>query len=224
MGRASACHHQAGPSDPFQADSWGAQFQNIIGLKTFQLELETVEKKKPELDAIVARAPGWQFPLGDGSLLVLDQSMTRRTGWVGNLFGKVESHSHEPSGYQAQNTNIRVSGYIESESEFDDLLVPQSRDGADKQDTVDTGHHGSSNNDTLELTEERPAEAGTASSASELSTSRIPTEPSSAKQRLVADGVKFIDENLEPHLPEDKLQTYYVVTMTWCTHKDLRGQ
>lgn len=100
-GRASACNHHAGPSDPFQAHSWGAQFRNIDGLKTFQLELETIEKKRPELDAIVARAPGWQFPLGDGNLLILDQSKTRRTGWVGHLFGKVPSDSHEPPGYQA---------------------------------------------------------------------------------------------------------------------------
>lgn len=95
-GRASAFNHQAGTSDPFHPDSWGAQFRDINGLKTFQLELETVEKKKPELDAIVAHAPGWHFPLGDGNLLVLDESKTRRTGWVGHLFGKVDAHSHEP--------------------------------------------------------------------------------------------------------------------------------
>lgn len=52
------------------------------------MELETVEKKKLELDVIVARAPGWQFPLGDQHVLILDESKTRRTGWVGHILSK----------------------------------------------------------------------------------------------------------------------------------------
>ena len=51
------------------------------------LELETVEKKKDELDAIVSRAPGWRFALYDGQVLVLDESRTTRTGWLGRRLG-----------------------------------------------------------------------------------------------------------------------------------------
>ena len=71
------------PTDPFASGSWGSAFHEISGLEIFELELETVEKKKGELDAIVSRAPGWQFPLHDGQVLVLDESRTTRTGWLG---------------------------------------------------------------------------------------------------------------------------------------------
>ena len=75
------------PSDPFVEGSWGSAFQKISGLETFDLELETVEKKKGELDAIVSRAPGWRFALDDGQVLVLDESRTTRTGWLGRRLG-----------------------------------------------------------------------------------------------------------------------------------------
>ena len=75
------------PSFPFVSGSWGKAFQEISGLKTFELELETVEKKKGELDAIVSRAPGWQFPLHDDQVLILDESRTTRTGWLGRRLG-----------------------------------------------------------------------------------------------------------------------------------------
>ncbi len=53
------------------------------GLKTFELELETVEGKRKELDEIVLRAVDWRFPLGDENVLVLNPARTRRTGWHG---------------------------------------------------------------------------------------------------------------------------------------------
>ncbi|KAL2050533.1 hypothetical protein ABVK25_009202 [Lepraria finkii] len=58
-------------------------------LKVFQLELETVEKKKDELDAIVARAPSWQFPLDGDRIMLLDESKTKHIGWLGH---KLASH------------------------------------------------------------------------------------------------------------------------------------
>ena len=88
-GRPSAYSYKVGLSARFEKDSWGNQFRNILGLKEFELELETVEKKKDELDAIIARTPDWEFPLGDGSILILNQAKTKRTGWVGYPLGKV---------------------------------------------------------------------------------------------------------------------------------------
>ena len=82
------------PSDPFDKRSWGGAFQKISGLETFVLELETVEKKKGELDAIVSRAPGWRFALHDGQVLVLDESRTTETGWLGRRLGMINvSHN-----------------------------------------------------------------------------------------------------------------------------------
>ena len=86
-GRPSMCNPQVGPSEPFERHSWGYHFRNIIGLQEFHLELETIEQKKTELDAIVARAPGWEFPLGDGNVLILSKAPPARTGWVGYELG-----------------------------------------------------------------------------------------------------------------------------------------
>ncbi|KAL8867645.1 MAG: hypothetical protein Q9174_005524 [Haloplaca sp. 1 TL-2023] len=70
-------------SDPFEPGSWGIYLREIPGLDKFELELETVESKKSELDAIVDRAKSWEFNLGDGRTLIINASKTRRTGWVG---------------------------------------------------------------------------------------------------------------------------------------------
>ncbi|KAL8642008.1 MAG: hypothetical protein Q9226_008559 [Calogaya cf. arnoldii] len=86
QGKASTENHSR-PSDPFEPGSWGNQFRKIKGLRKLHLELETVEKKKSELDAIVNRAEGWQFALADDHVLRLDKSKTRRNAWIGACQG-----------------------------------------------------------------------------------------------------------------------------------------
>ncbi len=71
----------------FALESWGNQFRKIKGLQRLQLELETVANKKQELDAIVDRADGWEFPLADDRALRFNRSKTRRTGWIGASLG-----------------------------------------------------------------------------------------------------------------------------------------
>ena len=82
QGQPSAMGHSTA-SDGFHVQSWGQQFSYFKRLKTFELELETVEGKCKELDEIVIRAADWRFPLGDGNVLVLNPTRTRRTGWHG---------------------------------------------------------------------------------------------------------------------------------------------
>ena len=72
-----------GENDPFCENSWGNAFRDLHGLKQFVLELETVEGKRAKLDEIVARAAGWRFPLGDGNILVLNESKTKYSAWKG---------------------------------------------------------------------------------------------------------------------------------------------
>ena len=76
-------HLQSQPSDPFDPNSWGNQFRKFRGLKLLELELESIEGKRIELDDIVRRAPGWQFPLGDSQALILNPKETTRTGRIG---------------------------------------------------------------------------------------------------------------------------------------------
>lgn len=75
--------NRRGASDPFDGSSWGNQLQHFQALKTFELELETVEGKSVELDEIVKWAPGWKFPVANDRVLRLNPSKTRRTGWHG---------------------------------------------------------------------------------------------------------------------------------------------
>ncbi|KAL9098864.1 MAG: hypothetical protein Q9187_009586, partial [Circinaria calcarea] len=70
-------------SDDFAEGSWGNGFRRLRDLKEFKLELETSILKRDELDGIVGRAPTWQFPLGDGNVLILDESKTTTKTWIG---------------------------------------------------------------------------------------------------------------------------------------------
>ena len=96
-------------SDEFHVLSWGQQFSHFKGLKTFELELETVEGKRKELDEIVIRAADWRFPLGDGNILVLNPTRTRRTGWHGLKIRKcilaIESTTCKVNRFDADEAN-----------------------------------------------------------------------------------------------------------------------
>lgn len=81
-----------GISNPFEPGSWGHAFRNFRAIKIFELELETIERKKDELDKIVKQASTWHFVLGNGSIMCIDDSKMTRTGWVGSKYftGKPE--------------------------------------------------------------------------------------------------------------------------------------
>ncbi|KAI9766653.1 MAG: hypothetical protein M1839_004793 [Geoglossum umbratile] len=64
--------------------AWGYQFKNIQGLREVVIELETVERKIAELNAIVKRAKGWRFQLADGRVLIRDEDQTRSYTWRGS--------------------------------------------------------------------------------------------------------------------------------------------
>ena len=89
--RASRSSHSNGersasktPGANLEEGSWGTRFAYFHNLKTLELELETLEAKREELDAVVAAASSWQFPLGDGNILVLDLNATKTEKWTGS--------------------------------------------------------------------------------------------------------------------------------------------
>ncbi|KAL8718578.1 MAG: hypothetical protein Q9225_004308 [Loekoesia sp. 1 TL-2023] len=207
-GRPSPEKHSQ-PSDPFEPGSWGSTFQKVKGLQVLQvlqIELETVEGKKGELDAIVNRAKGWKIPLGDEKILILDESRTRRTGWIGGKFGK-------------SITEIEL---------HDQLILPdeelgvldQGVDGFDSdEDILDEDHiEGSHSPENLALTPDHPTNVDS-NDHSTSSGSHSCNAPPSAKERLEAAGVKFNDADSVKGLPENKTSTYYVVTLTWRAHR-----
>ena len=73
------------PDDqPYESGSWGSRFMHLHGLKKLEMELETIEVKRTELDTIVEKARSWKFPLGDGNMLVMDEGSTEKSVWTGS--------------------------------------------------------------------------------------------------------------------------------------------
>lgn len=83
---------------PFMPNSWGSRFRLLKGLKVFELELETLERKADELDEVVARAYDWRLPLMDDQVLVCDQDATQYTRWTGSkYFMNTNSNGTDPT-------------------------------------------------------------------------------------------------------------------------------
>ena len=66
----------------------------------FELELETLDSKRVELDEVVAMAPSWRFALGDDDVrrvLVMDPEATERYEWRGSSrFNGWKAHGVDP--------------------------------------------------------------------------------------------------------------------------------
>ncbi len=85
---------------PYESGSWGSRFANLKGLKKLELELETIEVKRAELDTIIERARSWRFPLGDGKMLIMDQETTEKSVWTGSKHVKGLNAANAPTGSQ----------------------------------------------------------------------------------------------------------------------------
>ncbi|MCJ1397783.1 hypothetical protein MMC11_000979 [Xylographa trunciseda] len=127
------------PRDP------GAMFSAYFhGLKRFELELETVEGKKAELDEIVARPAGWRFLLGDDNILVLDESKTVYSSWRGvPRFSKnpirhlnVPGWEDTPESYQTPKLKPQI---VEMAEDFLDAQKASLLDEVDAPDTPGPG-------------------------------------------------------------------------------------
>ncbi|KAL8751651.1 MAG: hypothetical protein Q9199_006274 [Rusavskia elegans] len=224
-GKASTEKHSR-PSDPFAPRSWGSQFRKIKGLRTLQLELETVDKKKSELDAIVDRAGGWEFPLGDGHVLRLNKSKTRRTGRLGARLGKipltipnnsdVQSLNHpdpNDSGeneYEPEETTSSVADASEDPTSEDDESLPeQESHPPDNRAVVDaTSVHETVKSDSFLDAALRMYRARIRIRKMEL---RMDVD------KMKAAGVSFDPMESTEGLRTEQTSIYYVVTLTWET-------
>lgn len=90
-----------GSDDEFEKGSWGSRFANLSGLKVLELELETIESKTAELDATVDQARSWKFPLRDGNVLILDESVTETSNWTGSRHFKGFNAPSVPAALQS---------------------------------------------------------------------------------------------------------------------------
>lgn len=87
-------------NQPYESGSWGSRFTNLKGLKKLEIELETIEAKRVELDAVVEKARSWEFRLGDGNLLVMDEQSTEKSFWTGSKHFKGLNTPNVPAGLQ----------------------------------------------------------------------------------------------------------------------------
>jgi hypothetical protein len=62
---------------------WVAWVGSIPELQELEIEFETIELKREELEERVRVARGWKFPLKDGGWLVQDGETPTRSSWVG---------------------------------------------------------------------------------------------------------------------------------------------
>ena len=76
------------PQDGMEKGAWGEGLQVFPKLEVFELELETVEGKKEELDDVVKSAQSWILPMTNRQILQCNLAKTRRNGWIGRRFCK----------------------------------------------------------------------------------------------------------------------------------------
>ncbi|KAL8947286.1 MAG: hypothetical protein Q9222_006414 [Ikaeria aurantiellina] len=210
---------------PFEPESWGSEFRKIEGLERFELELETVESKRHELDAIVDRAKGWKFFLGDGHVLLLNRSKTRRAGWVGEslnahsrdwIAGEMLEEEEEDDEEEQSATNTEQAVMTDSP---DETLAAGSSATPEEESHV-LAHVTIPTDDDTTI----PyfgVENGTPACIPQAQDDSPQKAPSTAKERLKAAGVVFDEAASVQGLPEERTWTYYIVKLTWEAHQQV---
>ena len=66
---------------PFLEVAWGSAFKHLPSLKELEIELETSDDKKPELETIVKWAKTWKFPLSGGRALSTEGQEVSYSSW-----------------------------------------------------------------------------------------------------------------------------------------------
>jgi hypothetical protein len=96
-------------------NTWGQQISQIKGLNVLRIEFEVDEVKKAQLQAVLARAKYWKFPL-DGSNAILEQvGDVRESSWEGLKDLKDDSSAilkSHPIGDSAWNERPKMRYYV----------------------------------------------------------------------------------------------------------------
>jgi len=121
-----------GEEEPFEQGSWGQRFANLKGLEELELELETVEAKRAELDVNIEKASYWRFPLGDGNVLVMDKEATEKSTWTGSKHFKGLNAPAVPAGLQLRQGS--TASFSPFKSPFKAKLETQERAPEDSLD------------------------------------------------------------------------------------------
>ncbi|KAE8447675.1 hypothetical protein EG329_010481 [Mollisiaceae sp. DMI_Dod_QoI] len=74
-----------GTMEEFRDSAWGSAFKQLESLKELEIEFETSDDKKAELEAIVEWAKTWKFPMKDGLVLSADGLDVKRMVWQASM-------------------------------------------------------------------------------------------------------------------------------------------
>lgn len=67
---------------------WQREIRRFSRLEEFAMELETLERRKSEMDELVKKVQGWKIPLGNGRALCSDGIPLTTWTWAGSLLGQ----------------------------------------------------------------------------------------------------------------------------------------
>lgn len=110
-------------------------------------------------------------------------------------------------------------GHADDDTEINESDLSSSDEISDDGEIEEADRNATPSLATSERTGSESREGRFAESNAGSSTSQTRSRVLTPKERLVATGVRFIDENLEPRLPVDEAQTYYVITLTWLARR-----
>ncbi|KAF8850935.1 hypothetical protein BDZ45DRAFT_661257 [Acephala macrosclerotiorum] len=71
--------------EAFLENAWGSAFKRLPSLKELEIEFETSDDKKAELEQIVDWAKTWKFPMKDGKVLSADGLDVKKKSWEGGM-------------------------------------------------------------------------------------------------------------------------------------------
>lgn len=211
------------PLSLFAPNAWGSYFKNLEGLETFQLELETVEEKKEELDAIVLHAPGWQFALNHGHVMIMDPYKTKRTGWMGAKLGTYNPPSSSGFAYFAN--KVHKGGAGTDDFSYNDegnfLWDEDNQRYISSSEWIggsNTGEIGGTRIDSPDSDYQSMSASSAELDSQKPNTDTPDPSVATAKGRLLKAGVNFDDVDAGLDYVENNATTYYVVTLTWQSH------
>lgn len=71
---------------PWKEHIWGCAFQELASLREVEMELETSEDRRQELETIIGQAQRWEFPMTGGRVLTTQGLQVRRYWWEGPIY------------------------------------------------------------------------------------------------------------------------------------------
>jgi hypothetical protein len=66
---------------------WQRGFLSFPALEEFEMELETLERRRKEMDELVKCVQTWRIPLGDGKVLSTEGMKVESETWMGTTLG-----------------------------------------------------------------------------------------------------------------------------------------